>query len=172
VLVGADAESASRDALEDALVGPLPTEIVLTIEAEFYRRLAELPALREGVRPGLEALEAMGAELVCITEGAKSRTISRLLSSDLDRFFCRVVEGRKTDRLFARLRGLRSETMLMVGDQLSKDILPAKNAGFRTVYFPGGFQPKWELTLDSEAEWTVRSFAELPIIVKTIESSK
>ena len=31
----------------------------------------------------------------------------------------------------------------MIGDQLDRDIAPAKAAGLITVYFPGGFRPKW-----------------------------
>jgi hypothetical protein len=29
----------------------------------------------------------------------------------------------------------------MIGDQLDRDIGPAKEAGLRTIYFPGGFAP-------------------------------
>jgi putative hydrolase of the HAD superfamily len=31
----------------------------------------------------------------------------------------------------------------MIGDQLDRDIVPAMEADFLTIYFPGGFQPNW-----------------------------
>ena len=31
----------------------------------------------------------------------------------------------------------------MIGDQLDRDIAPAKEAGLKTIYFPGGFVPRW-----------------------------
>jgi len=38
----------------------------------------------------------------------------------------------------------------MIGDQLDRDIAPAKAAGLITIYFPGGFQPKWQQRAEGE----------------------
>ena len=54
----------------------------------------------------------------------------------------------------------------MVGDQLERDIRPAKEAGLRTIYFPGGFKPKWEASSNNvHPDYQISSFAEVPAIV-------
>jgi putative hydrolase of the HAD superfamily len=54
----------------------------------------------------------------------------------------------------------------MVGDQLDRDIAPAKEAGLTTIYFPSGFKPKW-MPLEAEVrpDFKIESFAEVPAIV-------
>ncbi len=54
----------------------------------------------------------------------------------------------------------------MVGDQLDRDIGPAKEAGLTTIYFPGGFSPRWAPAEESVGPaFRVSSFAEVPEIV-------
>ena len=45
----------------------------------------------------------------------------------------------------------------MIGDQIARDMAPAKAAGLTTVYVPGAFKPRWEAleprsTIDIEAQ--------------------
>lgn len=68
----------------------------------------------------------------------------------------------------ANLNGLTDapDNAFMVGDQLDRDIAPAKAAGVNTIYFPGGFQPRWAPDLQSiRPDHVIASFAEVPNIV-------
>src|SRR5262249_14799573 len=137
------------------------------IESEFFTALQEPPALRPGVREGLERLHAAECLVIILTEGARDRVIRtanyhRLTSFD------RVVEAKKERRMFSRMLRLKRfrSGAFMVGDQLERDIRPAKEAGMRTIYFPGGFKPRWE---PAEAlvqpDYRIASFSEVPDIV-------
>jgi len=54
----------------------------------------------------------------------------------------------------------------MVGDQLDRDIAPAKTAGLTTIYFPGGFKPGWHSAEEEvKPDFRIESFAEVPGIV-------
>src|SRR3546814_21011924 len=59
----------------------------------------------------------------------------------------RIIEAPKIPRIYQRALRLVGDASnaFMVGDQLQRDIRPAKEAGLRTIYFPGGFRPHWEL---------------------------
>ena len=47
----------------------------------------------------------------------------------------------------------------MIGDQLDRDIAPAKAAGLTTIFFPGGFRPKWQPAEgDVRPDYTVQDF--------------
>src|SRR3546814_1138058 len=65
----------------------------------------------------------------------------------LEGLFDRIIEAPKIPRIYQRALRLVGDasTAFMVGDQLQRDIRPAKEAGLRTIYFPGGFRPHWEL---------------------------
>jgi putative hydrolase of the HAD superfamily len=54
----------------------------------------------------------------------------------------------------------------MIGDQLDRDIRPAKEAGLRTIYFPGGFRPGWEVDEQSvRPDFRIDRFDAVPTIV-------
>jgi putative hydrolase of the HAD superfamily len=36
----------------------------------------------------------------------------------------------------------------MIGDQLDRDIAPAKEAGLKTIFFASGFVPRWSSRVD------------------------
>jgi putative hydrolase of the HAD superfamily len=55
---------------------------------------------------------------------------------------------------------------MMVGDQIDRDIEPAKAAGFETVYFPSAFLSYWNVNQQSTADHQISRFDELvPFIV-------
>jgi putative hydrolase of the HAD superfamily len=60
--------------------------------------------------------------------------------------FERVIESPKIARLYERVLRLagRPRQSFMIGDQLQRDIVPAKVAGLITIYVPGRFRPRWE----------------------------
>jgi putative hydrolase of the HAD superfamily len=54
----------------------------------------------------------------------------------------------------------------MIGDQLDRDIAPAKAAGLETIYFPGGFRPSWTMDkAEAGPDHIIATFAEVPDIV-------
>ncbi|MBK6491620.1 MAG: HAD hydrolase-like protein [Sphingomonadales bacterium] len=78
-----------------------------------------------------------------------------------------IVEGVKRPDLYRRILRLTGTLeAFMVGDQLDRDIAPAKAAGLETIYFPGGFQPRWLPAVGKVGpDYTIASFAEVPDIV-------
>jgi putative hydrolase of the HAD superfamily len=55
-----------------------------------------------------------------------------------------IASIRKTRDAFRQLKNVaNAERVVMVGDQLDRDIRAAAAAGFETFYFPGGFKPYW-----------------------------
>lgn len=97
----------------------------------------------------------------------------------LDQLFCAVIESavvgvRKPDpRIFlmgAEALQLDPSQVTVVGDSLSKDILPARRAGCQTVWLKGEGWTKDEEAMASEADRIIRSLDELLVNkeIKTI----
>lgn len=116
------------------------------IEEGFLDRLKALPRLRDGVAQGLRALHTCDFEIIVLTEGNRERVLSLLEHYHLGDLVTRVMEVKKERKLFDRVLALTHNPLaaFMVGDQLDRDIAPAKAAGLKTIYFPGQFQPKWQ----------------------------
>jgi putative hydrolase of the HAD superfamily len=144
------------------------------IAAEFIDAIKATPTLRPGVQEGLQQLRTAGCLILVMTEGSRDKVYQTANRHGLISFD-RVMGVKKNRRLFERiLRLSRSpSSVFMVGDQLARDIRPAKEAGLRTIYFPGSFRPRWE---PSEAivrpDYRVDSFAEVPDIVLAKCSSR
>lgn len=116
------------------------------IEQQFFADLKALPQLREGVAKGLPELASLGYRIVVFTEGSRDKCDLVLKHYDLRQFVGQIFEGPKNAESFSRLKLLNTSghSGVVVGDQLDRDIAPAKQAGFVTIYFPGGFRPKWQ----------------------------
>jgi putative hydrolase of the HAD superfamily len=90
------------------------------------------------------------------------------VSHHLIDYLDRVIDAPKNARLYTRALRLLGQPRVafMIGDQLDRDILPAKEAGLETVYFPGGFRPKWEQDEHLiRPDFRIDSFAEVPLLV-------
>jgi putative hydrolase of the HAD superfamily len=79
-----------------------------------------------------------------------------------------VIEGHKRPELYHRVVRLigSPNQAYMIGDQLDRDIAPAKQAGLTTIYFPSGFVPRW--TPDEAKigpDFRVTDFAEAAAII-------
>jgi putative hydrolase of the HAD superfamily len=60
----------------------------------------------------------------------------------------------------------------MIGDQLDRDIQPAREAGLTTFLFRGGFTPKWAEGIPSTADYEISSFDQAAdIICKSVVSA-
>jgi putative hydrolase of the HAD superfamily len=146
----------------------LSEDVAGAIEQRYFADLARAPALRLGVHEGLATLKEAGCLLLIVTEGAKVKAERNAELVGVMPFFERVVEGTKAPELYRRillLTGAPSQAF-MIGDQLDRDIAPAKAAGLKTIYFPGGFRPRW--TPDEtvvQPDHIVRTFDEVPPII-------
>jgi putative hydrolase of the HAD superfamily len=168
VLNGTPVERAARDAWQDSTVGRLSDACVNEIERRFFDELGQTPQVRPGVREGLEVLRAANCFVLVVTEGHRAKVEKTLKTLHLDALINRVIEGRKRPELYQRIRRLTDEysDAFMVGDQLDRDIAPAKSAGLETIYFPGGFRPRW-VPPDGviKPDHLIESFAEVSSIV-------
>lgn len=133
---------------------------------ELYElNLKSLPPLRPGVRETFPKLAAFGIPVIVATEGSSERCQSRIRHWHLEGMVTTVVSAPKTTALYLRLSKLAKAEpshCFVIGDQLDRDILPAKSAGLRTVYFPGGFAPKWAPKENEvQPDFVISSFSEL-----------
>ncbi|RWL75138.1 MAG: HAD family hydrolase [Mesorhizobium sp.] len=138
------------------------------IEATFISAISSLPPLRPGVAEGLEVLHAAGCMILIVTEGHRAKVAQTASAHDLNKHIDRIIEAPKHSRLFERVQLLKGSSSrgFMVGDQLERDIRPAKEAGLTTIYFPGGFRPRWETNPNIvQPDYQISSFAEVPTIV-------
>ena len=139
-LEGVDPRSAART----ARLGRGPQHKLASHEPErlgqvFLEGLRVRPRLRPGVLSGLREFTARGYTTVVVTEGSKTKCRDLLRHYELESFVERVIESPKHSDLYRRVcrLGGGADLSVMIGDQLDRDILPAKEAGLVTVYFPG-----------------------------------
>ncbi len=138
------------------------------ISDQFTRIISAKPALREGVRDGLTHLELMRCSVHIVTEGNPARCADLLE-------YHHIAHHVKSVRTFTKIRehflALWAEippnsAPWVIGDQLTRDIFPARDAGFRTIYFPSSFRPKWEEAFEPVAPpLQIDTFAEVPSIL-------
>jgi putative hydrolase of the HAD superfamily len=125
----------------------IPGMAAAVAEEGFFAAIRDLPDLRPGVREGLAAIHAKGCPVLVISEGVRARVSLTAEAHELDRFIDRIIVAPKLPDLYRRvlrLTGMPSRAF-MIGDQLDRDIVPAKAAGLQTIYFPGNFNPSWQL---------------------------
>lgn len=117
----------------------------LAAEAVFLEGVRVLPPLRPGVAAGLAALHAADCLILVVTEGARDRIARTAATHGIAGLLDRIIESPKRPDLYRRVLRLArvAGRAFMVGDQLDRDIAPAKAAGLETIWFPGGFLPKW-----------------------------
>src|SRR5262249_3069524 len=94
---------------------------------------------------GIPCLAQLRCRIVVFTEGSREKCDALLRHYGLREHVDQIVEGPKQVDTFRRLARLHvsKHPAVVVGDQLDRDIAPAKQAGLITIYFPGGFRPKW-----------------------------
>ncbi|HEY3776826.1 MAG TPA: HAD family hydrolase [Rhizomicrobium sp.] len=168
-LSGAHAAVAVRSLISDPSLGTaLPDSTILRIAQRFRGSLMVLPELRPGVRTGLAELKGVGCVNFVLTEGAREQVAHRLSEHRIDDAIYRVLEAPKHKALYDRVLrrfGGDSRRAFMVGDQLSRDIAPALAAEINTIYFPGGFRPKWDIASAIRPDFTISNFKDVPTIV-------
>lgn len=138
-------EEAARFALSGHKSSMLASESEIAIEHAFLEALQHLPTLRDGVFEGLTQLQRADATTLIVSESPRAQLLATAEALGLAGHFTRVIEGRKSSEFYRRVLRLTGvpNKAYMIGDQLDRDIAPAKEAGLTTIYFPGGFMPRW-----------------------------
>jgi putative hydrolase of the HAD superfamily len=99
------------------------------------------------VKPALSVLQHRGIFLSIVTDAPKTKAYQRLLSLRIENYFRFVVGYEDTncakntglplqlalDKLKKELPDLAYDEVLMVGDSMERDIVPAKNLGLQTA---------------------------------------
>lgn len=168
VLNGRPIGRATRSAMRAGEPPAMPPTTASVIAERFLTDLRRDPPLRLGVAEGLSELQEADCRVLVVTEARAAKVEATAERLGIAGRIARVLEGRKRPEFFRRvLRLVRPEGRAhMVGDQLDRDIVPARDAGLATVYFPGGFAPVWSLDEhDVRPDHRVSSFAEVGPIV-------
>lgn len=126
---------------------PLSERGAAAAEERFLAEIRDLPNLRPGVREGLKAIHSAGCSVLMVSEGVRARLSSTAEAHQISRFIDRIIVAPKLPELYKRVMRLTGmpARAFMIGDQLDRDIAPAKAAGLETIYFPGNFMPSWQL---------------------------
>jgi putative hydrolase of the HAD superfamily len=147
----------------------LSTDAEKRIEAQFLLSIERIPALRKGVQEGLKQLKSGKCIVLVLTEGSRRAAVRAARHHHLDSID-RIMEVRKSRGMFERVLRVVSpcSAAFMIGDQLDRDIHPAKEAGLRTIFFPGGFRPRWQPDeVNLQPDFRIDDFAQVPGIVLT-----
>lgn len=124
----------------------LESDVVTAIERDFIDSLSKTPSALPGVQEGLQRLHACGATILVLSEGSRARVLRTATELGIAPIIGRIIESPKHERLYLRVLKLVGypDRTFMIGDQLQRDILPAKTAGLTTIYVPSRFRPRWE----------------------------
>lgn len=141
-----------------------PDDVVATIVADYFANLSKQVELRPSVKATLAELHKRQVEIIVVSEGNRDRVVDTLGAHGLDAYVSRTITGEKSVDMYRRLLKLAGDPAkaICVGDQLDRDIAFAKAAGFKAVYFPGGFTPEWtDQNLLIHADVTITDFGDL-----------
>lgn len=161
---------------------PLPIDIdtttltALNTAADKFGTRVEttIPELRNGVREGLTSLKGLGASIIIVTEGSPERCKSLLQYYQLLSAVTEVVHTTRKGVVIYRQLADRYgvELMTAIGDQIEKDLYPAKEAGFITIYFPSELKFRWAGNAnETYADYRIQSYDEIPDIVRKLFNS-
>jgi putative hydrolase of the HAD superfamily len=134
---------------------------------------ARSPELRLGVREGLMAIADRGILPLIITETSAARCEALVTYHGLAGYFSGIVSDRKDPTLYARVArtyGRGAQYLLMVGDQLDRDVGYASVSGYITVHFPGGFEPSWIAQSAATPNFVISAFSELGDILDRFDA--
>lgn len=160
----------------DALAMSNELTMLLKLAADaFGARIATtVPALRDGVANGLGELRNLGARIVVVTEGPAERCDALLRTHGIRDAIADVVHvARKNVVAFKQLSDQSIlGPKLAIGDQVEKDLYPAKEAGFETAFFPSDLKFKWSGTVnESFVDYRIQSYLEVVNIARELIAS-
>ena len=112
---------------------------------------------------GLADLRRSAVPVTVLTEASLGRCAALIEAHGLSRFISGIRSVRKDAGAYRALREHADEVRLvMVGDQLDRDVNAAKRAGFLTIFFPGGFVPSWNGCSSVTADHEIQRYDEIP----------
>lgn len=144
---------------------------------EFAKERRRLPRLMPNAREVLVRLSA-NYLLGMLTNGSPDLQREKIAASGLGDFFKAIAVsgehgiGKPKPEIFQRLAaelGVGIDECVMVGNSLERDILGARNAGMRSVWLK---VPGSEEHADVEIDLTIVGLAELPDLIRKLESSE
>ena len=136
----------------------------------FAAMLEAPPQLLPGVREGMLLAARDGFELYVVTEGSQQKAASTLRQHGLLEQTGQVLSATKSVELYRRLKTrAESDFVGMIGDQLDRDVLLAREAGLLAVWVPSAFRPKWvDPGRSKDASFTATDFlAAISWLLKT-----
>lgn len=156
----------------------LSIELASVLNADFRERYAAFAVLTDGAQECLSALQAKGMPIGIITNGEAS--IQRRAIEGLgvqEGMACVLISGeidiRKPDprifRLAVEAVGLQPDQCLFVGDSAEADVLGACSAGLHAAWCME--DRAWPLATTNPALFNVKSLAELPGLLGTVNKS-
>ena len=172
-LAGLPVARAARAARRSPFHSRLSEGCLREIEEAFIVDLSCTPKIWLGVREGLKALRAANCLVLIVSEEARAKVEITSKRLGLDRLVARIIEGQKRPELYRRILRFTGAPKrgFMVGDQLDRDIAPAKAAGLETIYFPGGFRPRWTMNeAKAGPDHIIATFAAVPGIVLAFDA--
>lgn len=145
-LTGHPVERSATLALRSSSRNLLSPEVASEIADRFLQELKSTPLVLPGVIEGLKELRQAGSTIFVLTEGHKRRIEATARELNISPMIDGIIEGQKRPELFKRVLKLvgSPSDAFMIGDQIARDIAPARLAGLKTVYTPSGFRPRWE----------------------------
>lgn len=153
-LNGASEERAIADALGGASLGSVDLEEVGRLAGEFQSDLSNIPFMLETVVDGLDKAIRLGFEMILVTEGRLDKQRRILDHHKIRQSFVLELELTKSVDQFRRVvQRFQGRVIYMIGDQLDRDVLPAQNAGIRSIYVESGFVPGWNEKLGSAIQY-------------------
>jgi len=155
-LQGLSSESAVKQSLLEGINHS--NNLAKALSDEFKKQSEITPPLREGVLEGLKELHQQGATIIVATEGSLNRVKRHLREHNIEHLISLCIESPKSRALYERIAKLHQDKEAWsIGDQITRDIQPAVEAGFRSIYFPGGFNPFWQELATNAADTTTVS---------------
>lgn len=160
-------ESPDRAVTRSLDLSPHSAERFTDLMQRYFERLNRPPNLRRGVRAGLTTIAAARIPISVVTEQHLERCLEILQVHSLRSSVGDVISLTKTLDAFCKLKSASdADRVVMVGDQLDRDIVTASGAGFETFYYPGGFRPYWAEKVDAGRTHVISSYDEIvPFLV-------
>jgi putative hydrolase of the HAD superfamily len=128
--------------------------------AVYAEALRSVPELLPTVKDGLLAAKTYELPVYVVTEGSVEKQRRIVATHGLDAVILGVWELAKNVSQFQRLRRrFEPSTVVVLGDQVDRDIVPAHAAGCRTVLIPSRFRPQWHRQTDwHDADFVAETF--------------
>jgi len=158
LLLGLRRTSPMRAAQDVIRLGTLPETV--EVVGRFQETLKHTPPLLPNVPEGLRLAVTAGLKVYVVSEGSHHAVMSALAAHELLPYVSQVLTATKSATLYQRLSALaKPDTAAMIGDQLDRDIVPAREGGLIAVWIPGAFAPKWvDRGMEAAATFVAQDF--------------